>query len=46
MKGYGLVTEQKKGLYKYFADFGDRMEVVDTRTSYVDEVRSLYTISC
>ncbi|KZV77298.1 Ku DNA-binding complex, Ku70 subunit [Peniophora sp. CONT] len=37
VKGYGLVTEQKKGTYKYFADMGDRMEVIDTRTAYVDE---------
>ncbi|VDC04946.1 unnamed protein product [Peniophora sp. CBMAI 1063] len=39
VKGYGLVAEQKKGAYKYFADLGDRMEVVDTRTAYVDEER-------
>ncbi|KAF9554568.1 Ku DNA-binding complex, Ku70 subunit [Agrocybe pediades] len=37
VKGYGLVTEQKKGAYRYFADLGDRMEVVETRTKYVDE---------
>ncbi|KAF9818760.1 hypothetical protein IEO21_02540 [Rhodonia placenta] len=37
VKGYGLVTEQKKGSYKYFVDFGDRMEVAVTRTTYVDE---------
>jgi ATP-dependent DNA helicase 2 subunit 1 len=35
---YGLVTEQKKGSYKYFMDLGDRMEVANVRTSYVDEV--------
>ena len=37
---YGLVTEQKKGTYKYFIDLGDRMEVAIVKTSYVDEVRS------
>jgi len=35
---YGLVTEQKKGAYKYFVDLGDRMEVATVRTVYVDEV--------
>jgi len=35
---YGLVTEQKKGVYKYFVDLGDRMEVANVRTVYVDEV--------
>ena len=40
IKGYGLVTEQKRGAYKYFVDLGDRMEVVESRTSYVDEVRT------
>ncbi|KIM39192.1 hypothetical protein M413DRAFT_447154 [Hebeloma cylindrosporum] len=39
IKGYGLVTEQKKGSYKYFVDLGDRMEVATVRTSYVDEDR-------
>ncbi|KAG6901967.1 hypothetical protein C0995_006196 [Termitomyces sp. Mi166 len=39
VKGYGLVTEQKKGAYKYFVDLGDRMEVATTRTVYVDEAR-------
>lgn len=38
IKGYGQVTEQKKGAYKYFVDLGDRMEVVESRTTYVDEV--------
>ncbi|KAI5122729.1 hypothetical protein M0805_009814 [Coniferiporia weirii] len=37
VKGYGLVTEQKKGNYKYFMDTGDRLEVVEPKTSYVDE---------
>ncbi|KAI0667937.1 ku70-like protein [Trametes maxima] len=39
VKGYGLITEQKKGAYKYFADLGDRMEPVTSRTAYVDEER-------
>jgi ATP-dependent DNA helicase 2 subunit 1 len=38
IKGYNLVTEQKKGTYKYFVDLGDKMEVVESRTTYVDEV--------
>ncbi|KAL4074735.1 SPOC like C-terminal domain-containing protein [Scleroderma yunnanense] len=37
VKGYGLVTEQKKGSYKYFVDLGDRLEVVTSKTAYVDE---------
>lgn len=37
IKGYGLVTEQRKGTYKYFVDLGDRMEVANSRTVYVDE---------
>ncbi|OJA08279.1 hypothetical protein AZE42_03775 [Rhizopogon vesiculosus] len=37
VKGYGLVTEQKKGSYKYFVDLGDRMEVANSRTVYLDE---------
>ncbi|EJD06786.1 ku70-like protein [Fomitiporia mediterranea MF3/22] len=37
VKGYGLVTEQKKGHYKYFMDMGDRLEVVEPKTLYVDE---------
>ncbi|ESK87600.1 dsb repair complex subunit [Moniliophthora roreri MCA 2997] len=39
VKGYGLVTQQTKGTYKYFVDLGDRMEVVFLRTSQVDEDR-------
>jgi hypothetical protein len=35
---YGLVTEQKKGVYKYFVDTGEGMEVANVRTIYVDEV--------
>ncbi|KAJ7462125.1 SPOC like C-terminal domain-containing protein [Mycena latifolia] len=41
VKGYGLVTEQKKGAYKYFVDLGERMEVATVRTSYVDEDRQV-----
>lgn len=37
VKGYGLVTEQKKGAYKYFVDLGDRMEVATVKTTYIDE---------
>ncbi|KZT06069.1 ku70-like protein [Laetiporus sulphureus 93-53] len=37
VKGYSLVTEQKKGSYRYFIDLEDRMEVVASRTVYVDE---------
>ena len=36
---YGLITEQKKGAYRYFAETDAGMEVVESRTSYVDEVR-------
>ncbi|KII89726.1 hypothetical protein PLICRDRAFT_562396 [Plicaturopsis crispa FD-325 SS-3] len=39
VKGYGLVTEQKKGAYKYFVDLGDRMEVVEAKTVYIDEAQ-------
>ncbi|KAI0951510.1 hypothetical protein AcW1_008540 [Taiwanofungus camphoratus] len=39
VKGYGLITEQRKGSYKYFVDLGDRMEVATARTVYVDEDR-------
>lgn len=42
---YGLITEQKKGTYKYFIDLGDRMEVATSRTVYVDEVRQISSIS-
>lgn len=38
MSRYGLITEQKKGAYRYFADLGSKMEVVASRTAYVDEV--------
>lgn len=47
VKGYGLITEQKRGAYKYFVDLGDRMEVVESRTTHVDEVRGhLYAVPC
>jgi len=42
---YGLVTEQKKGAYKYFVDLGDRMEVATVRTVYVDEVSFILHLS-
>lgn len=48
---YGLVTEQKKGNYKYFIDTGDHLEAVEPKTLYVDKVRlivylvSLYSAS-
>lgn len=38
IKGYNIVAEQKKGAYKYFVDLGDKMEVVESRTTHVDEV--------
>jgi ATP-dependent DNA helicase 2 subunit 1 len=38
VQGYSLVTEQKKGAYKYFADLGDRMEVAGSKMYYIDEV--------
>jgi ATP-dependent DNA helicase 2 subunit 1 len=38
IKGYNLITEQKKGSYRYFVDLGDKMEVVESRTTHVDEV--------
>ncbi|KAF5364412.1 hypothetical protein D9758_010691 [Tetrapyrgos nigripes] len=37
VKGYGLVTEQKKGGYKYFTDLGDRIEAVVSKTVYLDQ---------
>ncbi|TBU27758.1 ku70-like protein [Dichomitus squalens] len=37
VKGYGLITEQKKGAYRYFAEIDAGVEVVESRTSYVDE---------
>ena len=35
---YGLVSEQKKGSYRYFVDLGDRLEAVEPKTVYVDDV--------
>ncbi|GJE85629.1 Ku DNA-binding complex, Ku70 subunit [Phanerochaete sordida] len=35
VKGYGLVTVQKKGVYKYFVDLGDRMELAESRTVWL-----------
>ncbi|KAF8631983.1 hypothetical protein AX15_002093 [Amanita polypyramis BW_CC] len=37
IKGYGLVTEQRKGSYQYFIDLGDRLEISNNKTVYVDE---------
>ena len=42
VKGYGLVTEQRKGAYKYFADLGDKMEAVESKTVYVDQASVLH----
>ncbi|KAF9072547.1 ku70-like protein [Rhodocollybia butyracea] len=39
VKGYGLVTEQKRGDYKYFVDLGDRLEVALPKTGLLDEDR-------
>ncbi|THU98368.1 Ku DNA-binding complex Ku70 subunit [Dendrothele bispora CBS 962.96] len=39
VKGFGLVTQHNKGAYKYFHDLGDRMEVANAKTVYVDEDR-------
>ncbi|KAL1746005.1 ku70-like protein [Schizophyllum fasciatum] len=36
VKGYGLVTEQKKGAYRYFAEREDGIRVAESRTLYVD----------
>lgn len=33
------MTEQKKGSHKYFVDLGNKLEVVTSRTAYIDEVR-------
>ncbi|THH23094.1 hypothetical protein EUX98_g8084 [Antrodiella citrinella] len=38
VKGYGLVTEQKKGTYRYFVDVGHKMELAGSRTTYVDNI--------
>ncbi|KAJ3862177.1 SPOC like C-terminal domain-containing protein [Lentinula novae-zelandiae] len=41
VKGYGLVTEQKKGEYKYFVDLGDRLEAATVKTGQLDEDRDV-----
>ncbi|KAJ3916879.1 SPOC like C-terminal domain-containing protein [Lentinula edodes] len=41
VKGYGLVTEQKKGEYKYFVDLGDRLEAATVKTGQLDEDRQV-----
>jgi len=38
MGSYGLVTVQAKGAYKYFADQGQTLDEVTTKTVYLDEV--------
>ncbi|KAH9481902.1 ATP-dependent DNA helicase II subunit 1 [Psilocybe cubensis] len=50
IKGYGLVTEQKKGSYKYFADVDNELKPAISRTIYtaegsqeeVDKARIMY----
>ncbi|EKM57865.1 uncharacterized protein PHACADRAFT_116276 [Phanerochaete carnosa HHB-10118-sp] len=37
VKGYGLVTAQKKGSYRYFVDLGDRMELAESRTVWLQK---------
>ncbi|QRV75541.1 ATP-dependent DNA helicase II, 70 kDa subunit [Ceratobasidium sp. AG-Ba] len=37
VQGYGLVTEQKKGAYRYYANMGRTIEEATARTTYVDE---------
>jgi hypothetical protein len=37
---YGLVSEHRKGAYKYFSNMGRTIEEAAPRTVYVDEVRS------
>ena len=39
---YGLVTEQRKGTIRYFADLGDRMLPANSRTDFVDPVSSAW----
>ena len=36
---YGLVTEQKKGAYRYFAETENGIKVAESRTLYVNAVR-------
>ncbi|KAG8686081.1 ATP-dependent DNA helicase II subunit 1, partial [Ceratobasidium sp. 423] len=37
IKAYGLITEQKKGSYRYFSNMGKSMEEAFPKTVYVDE---------
>ncbi|KAG8739323.1 Replication factor C (RF-C) subunit [Ceratobasidium sp. 414] len=37
VKGFGLVMEQKKGTYRYYANMGRSIEEATARTTYVDE---------
>ncbi|CAE6425067.1 unnamed protein product [Rhizoctonia solani] len=37
VKAYGLVTEQRKGSYRYFSNMGKSMEEAFPKTVYVDE---------
>ncbi|KAF9790330.1 SPOC like C-terminal domain-containing protein, partial [Thelephora terrestris] len=37
VKGYGLVTEQKRGIHRLFYDAGDHLEPVSAKTTYIDE---------
>jgi len=40
LNGYGLIVKTNRaGAYKYFADLGDHMEVVESKTAYVDKER-------
>jgi len=41
VKGYGLVTEQKKGSHRLFYDAGDHLEPVSVKTTYIDEERQV-----
>lgn len=41
VKGYGLVTEQKKGPYRQFYDRGDHLEHVSVKATYIDEERQV-----
>ncbi|KAH7869395.1 SPOC like C-terminal domain-containing protein [Lentinula edodes] len=38
-RNYGLVTEQKKGEYKYFVDLGDRLEATTVKTGQLDPTK-------
>jgi ATP-dependent DNA helicase 2 subunit 1 len=41
ISSYGLITEQKKGAYKYFVDLDGSMQPVASKTAYIDEVSSV-----